>query len=203
LDRHIKDLVVHTMPVDQITPDMENLKVHTPDQIEHLVASIRQFGFNDPVAVWGESNLLVEGHGRLEAAKVLGMKNLPVIRLDHLSPTERKAYAIAHNQHTLSSPMDDDILGEELERLAPTSDEVYATGLTDEDMLFLGANSPMPLNSDGYVPPTLKTTFRFKDQRQTMLWAAFLKAIKTRYPEAQTLAEALDYFVIEFGPVPK
>lgn len=68
----------------------------------------------DPIGIWSNENVIVEGHGRLKACEKLGVKEVPVIRLDHLSDEERRAYALAHNQTTLGSGFDVEILRVEL-----------------------------------------------------------------------------------------
>ena len=91
-------LKIEYLPLSAFTPDPENAKDHPADQIEDIVASIKAFGFNDPVGVCGPDNKVVEGHGRLLAAGILGLAEAPAVRLDHLSDAEREAYALAHNQ---------------------------------------------------------------------------------------------------------
>lgn len=73
------------MKLSQLTPYENNVKEHPPEQVEQIKQSILQYGMNDPIAVWGKNNLIVEGHGRYEAMKELGEDTVPVIRLDHLS----------------------------------------------------------------------------------------------------------------------
>lgn len=97
-----------------LKPYEKNAKIHTQEQIEQIKKSIEQFGMNDPIAVWGEENLIVEGHGRLEALKELGYNEVECIRLDHLTDEERKAYTLAHNKLTMNTGFDFDILNEEL-----------------------------------------------------------------------------------------
>ena len=92
--------------IDTLTPDPHNAKLHPADQIEQIKNSIKQFGNNDPIAVWGDQNIIVEGHGRYEALKALGYTEAECIRLDKLTDEERKAYALAHNQTTMSSGFD-------------------------------------------------------------------------------------------------
>ncbi len=104
--------------INNITPYKNNAKIHTLEQIEQIKKSIEEFGMNDPIAVWGEDNIIVEGHGRLEALKQLGYTEVDCIRLDHLTDEERKAYTLAHNKLTMNTDFDFDILNSELEDIA-------------------------------------------------------------------------------------
>lgn len=105
------------MPIDKLKPYANNAKIHTPEQIEQIKKSITDFGMNDPIAVWGSDNIIVEGHGRLMACKELGLKTVPVIRLDGLTDDQRKAYTLVHNQTTMNTGFDIDILNDELENI--------------------------------------------------------------------------------------
>ena len=100
--------------LEDLKPYEKNAKIHTQEQVEQIIKSIEQFGMNDPIAVWGEDNLIVEGHGRLEALKQLGYEEAECIRLDHLTDEERKAYTLAHNKLTMNTDFDFDILNVEL-----------------------------------------------------------------------------------------
>lgn len=110
-------LKVEYLPIDDLKPYENNAKIHTPEQIEQIVNSIRDFGMNDPIGIWGADNLIVEGHGRLMACKKLGMAEVPIIRLDELSDEQRKAYTLAHNQLTMSTGFDMEKLAEELKNI--------------------------------------------------------------------------------------
>lgn len=94
------------LPIETLTPDPNNAKEHPDWQIEQIKNSIEQFGNNDPIAVWGEKNIIVEGHGRYEALKELGYTEAECIRLDSLTDEERKAYALAHNKLTMNTDFD-------------------------------------------------------------------------------------------------
>lgn len=106
-------LKVEYVPVDSIKAYKNNAKIHTTEQIEQIKKSIAEFGMNDPIAVW-KNNEIIEGHGRLEACNELGIKEVPIIRLDELTDDKRKAYALVHNQLTMNTGFDDDILNIEL-----------------------------------------------------------------------------------------
>ena len=103
--------------INKITPYEGNAKIHTRGQIEQIKKSIEDFGMNDPIAVYGENNLIIEGHGRLEALKELGHTEIPCIRLDHLTEEQRKAYTLVHNKLTMNTGFDMDTLMEELESI--------------------------------------------------------------------------------------
>lgn len=100
--------------INNIKPYKNNAKIHTQEQIEQIKKSIEEFGMNDPIAVWGEENIIVEGHGRLEALKQLGYTEVDCIRLDNLTDEERKAYTLAHNKLTMNTDFNFEILESEL-----------------------------------------------------------------------------------------
>ena len=106
-------LKIEYMNTDELKPYANNAKIHTAEQIEQIKASIKEFGMNDPIAIW-KNNEIIEGHGRLIACSELGIEQVPVIRLDELTDTKRKAYAIVHNKLTMNTDFDNDVLGIEL-----------------------------------------------------------------------------------------
>ena len=101
-----KELKIEYLNVNDIKPYERNARRHESYDVEAIKESIKTFGFDDPIGIWGKENVIVEGHGRLRAAKELGMKEVPVIRLDHLTDEERRAYALVHNKTTENSEWD-------------------------------------------------------------------------------------------------
>lgn len=113
----MEELKIEYIEIEKLNHFNNNSKIHTKEQIEHIANSIKEFGFNDPLGIAGENNIVLEGNGRVEAAKMLGLKELPCVRLDHLTKEEQQAYVIAHNSLNLETGFDLKVLNKELEKL--------------------------------------------------------------------------------------
>ena len=103
--------------IEKIKPYENNAKLHPPEQIEQIKKSIKEFGNNDPIAI-DENNVIIEGHGRYQALKELGFKEIEVIRLSHLNERQKKAYILAHNKLTMNTGFDFDMLNLELDAIS-------------------------------------------------------------------------------------
>lgn len=141
--------------IDQLKPYERNARRHTEKDLSKIRESIARFGFDDPIGVWGKDNIIVEGHGRWLAAKELGMTEVPVIRLDHLSNDERKAYGLAHNRTAELSTWDFGKLTDELNDLGDfgMSDFGFDFGETYQPVETDGASAQWTgaPNDDGYM----------------------------------------------------
>jgi hypothetical protein len=112
------ELEVTEVPVDELVPYEGNAKLHPREQIDQIATSIAEFGNCDPIAAWHDEDgelVVIEGHGRLLALRQLGIETAPVILLDHLTDEQRRAYALVHNQLTMSSGFDFSALNDELD----------------------------------------------------------------------------------------
>lgn len=127
---------IEYLPIDSLRPYEGNAKLHPAEQIEQIKKSIQDYGFRDPVGIW--NGQIVEGHGRVLAARELGMTEIPVIRLDDMTDEQRREYALVHNQTTMNSGFDFSVLDAELAELP------------DLDMDFYGIQVP-DLSNDEYV----------------------------------------------------
>ena len=110
----MQELKIEYLTLDKLKPYDKNARKHQEADLSTIKASITEFGMSDPIGVWGKDNIIVEGHGRYLACKELGIDEVPVIHLDHLTDEQRRAYALAHNKTAEMSEWDFDLLGDEL-----------------------------------------------------------------------------------------
>lgn len=124
---------VQLWPVDRLKPYENNARTHSPEQVAKIAASMFEFGFTNPILVDSKDGIIA-GHGRLMAAKEVGLSEVPVIVLDHLSEAQRRAYILADNRLALDAGWDEDKLAEELAWLAQDGFDVALTGFSDEEI---------------------------------------------------------------------
>jgi ParB-like chromosome segregation protein Spo0J len=110
------ELAVVSLPVAALVPYAENARTHSPAQVAQIASSIAEFGFVNPVLLDG-AGVLVAGHGRVMAAKQLGMTSVPAIRLAHLTEPQARALRLADNQIALNSGWDEALLAAEIARI--------------------------------------------------------------------------------------
>lgn len=122
---------------EDLNPYANNSRVHDAEQVQQLVKSIKEFGFTQPILV-DESGVVIAGHGRLEAANLLGIREVPTIILHGLSDAQKMAYVIADNKLALNATWDEDMLKMELESLREMEYDIDLTGFAfaDEEIDF-------------------------------------------------------------------
>lgn len=113
--------------IDNIKIYKNNAKEHPEWQIEQIKNSIKEFGFNDPIAI-DENNVIIEGHGRYIALKELGYIEVDCIKLEHLSEIQKKAYIIAHNKLTMNTDFNFELLEKEINELKSKDFNIDLTG---------------------------------------------------------------------------
>jgi len=153
--------------VDKLIPYAKNARTHSDEQVAQIAGSIKEFGFNNPILV-DKDNSVIAGHGRLMAARKLGMDKVPVVELQHLTESQRKAYVLADNRIALNSGWDTSMLSLELQDLKDDidlsllgfdPDELDALlnpieeteGLTDEDAVPNVPDEPKTKLGDIYI----------------------------------------------------
>lgn len=131
----MKEPALQHLPIDDLLPYARNAKRHPPEQVAQIAASIKEFGFNAPVLVDGEQGIIA-GHGRVLAARKLGLATVPCIVLTHLSEAQKRAYIIADNRLGDSdlAPWDWEMLQAEIDALKEENYDYTLTGFTDESL---------------------------------------------------------------------
>ncbi len=133
MDSHEQKLKIVYRQVEDLIPYEKNSRTHSEEQIQKVVVSIKEFGWTNPILI-DEEQGIIAGHGRLEAAKRLGMKEVPVIELTGLTEAQKRAYIIADNKLALEAGWDEDLLREELDWLTRHDYSAEVTGFDSEDL---------------------------------------------------------------------
>jgi len=121
------------VPVENLIPYARNSRTHSDAQVAQIAASIKEFGFTNPVLI-DEADGIIAGHGRLLAARKLGMAEVPCLRLGYLSEIQKRAYVIADNKLALNSAWDDELLKLELHALAEADYQLNMTGFGADEL---------------------------------------------------------------------
>lgn len=130
------DLQIVYRSLDGLIPFARNSRTHSEQQVAQIAASIREFGFTNPVLVDADGGLIA-GHGRVLAARLLGLDAVPTIELGHLTPTQRKAYVIADNKLALNAGWDEASLRAEFDDLASEGFDLGLTGFALDEIAAL------------------------------------------------------------------
>jgi DNA modification methylase len=127
---------IELRPVDALRPYKSNARTHSKKQIKRIAASIQQFGFTNPVLI-SDDDEIIAGHGRVLAARELGMREVPTLRLSHLSAEQRRAYVLADNKLALNAGWDQELLATELQGLIDFGFDVELTGFSLAEVDFV------------------------------------------------------------------
>ncbi len=141
---HRISTAVEPMAITRLRPYSRNARIHSKKQIRQIADSIQNFGFTNPAI--SDDDEIIAGHGRVEAARLLGMHSVPTLRLSHLNAAQRRAYVIADNKLSLNAGWDRDLLAIELQALIDIDFDVEITGfsLAEVDLLLDEAREASP-----------------------------------------------------------
>jgi ParB-like chromosome segregation protein Spo0J len=139
------------VPIAALKPYPANARTHSKRQIKQIAASIERFGFTNPVLV-DDDLMILAGHGRVEAAKLLGIEEVPIVRISHLNEADKRAYVLADNQLALKAGWDRETLAIELQGLIDLNFDVGVIGfeVAEVDMILDAAHEANP---DARNPP--------------------------------------------------
>lgn len=143
---------IETLPITALKPFERNARTHSPDQVSKIAASLIEFGWTQPILV-DEHNEIIAGHGRLLAAKQLKFAEVPVIRLEHLTPEQVRAYRIADNRLAELSGWDGALLAVELAELGDLDFDLDLTGFDGPDLDKLLASLEPEEQAEEVIPP--------------------------------------------------
>lgn len=144
-----KETTFELRNVEDLIPYARNARTHSPEQIQKLAGSIKEFGFLNPVVISEDGGILA-GHGRVMAAQKLGIKQVPCVVESHLTETQRKAYILADNRLALDAGWDEEMLAVELKELSNEYDfDMELLGFSDEELKQYGVMEPI---EDSFVP---------------------------------------------------
>lgn len=184
--------------VEQLKPYVRNNKRHGEEQIERLIKSIAQFGFNQPIVV-DENCVILVGHGRYEAAKRMNLQSIPVLVKVGLSEKQKKAYRIIDNKLSDQGEYDEEALTVELMELESMDFDMASFGIdlshggTDDD-----DESGQSIKEKG-VGYKIEYTMVFDDEAQQDAWFKLLKILKQRYPYLVTTGQRMEAYVTDIA----
>lgn len=141
--------------IESLIPYVNNARTHSDAQVAQIAGSIKEFGFNNPVLIDEESGIIA-GHGRVLAARKLNLNTVPCIKLNHLSPAQRKAYILADNKLALNAGWDNDILRLELADITELGIDTDLTGFTLDEIAELNPQTTVGLTDEDAVPEVPK-----------------------------------------------
>jgi DNA modification methylase len=154
-----------------LTPYARNARTHSKKQIRQIANSIQRFGFNNPVLV-SDAGEIIAGHGRVEAAKLLGLEQVPTVRLTHLSETDRRAYVLADNKLALNAGWDQEMLAIELQSLVDLDFEITLTGFSIAEIdLTLDAAGDRSTDGPDATGDQIPSVAAIAVTRPNQLWA--------------------------------
>jgi len=145
------DLAIAWRPLGELIPYARNPRTHSDAQVAQIAASIREFGWTNPVLIDGESGIIA-GHGRVMAARKLGLERVPVIELAHMSDAQKRAYVLADNQLALNAGWDDELLRLELADLSELGFDLGLIGFGEGELERLLAGTKEGLTEDDEAP---------------------------------------------------
>ena len=140
---------MNLVDIDKLIPYVNNARTHSTEQINKIRASLREFGFINPVIIDKDYNIIA-GHGRVQAAKAEGIKEVPCVLVDYLTEAQKKAYIIADNRMALDAGWDEELLKVELESLESEAFDLSLTGFDEKELFDIFKSEETEVEDDDY-----------------------------------------------------
>ena len=189
---------IKLISVDKLIPYINNARVHDDEQVTDIASSIKEFGWGSPILTDGD-NGIIAGHGRLLAAKKLGMTEVPCIEMTHLTPTQKKALILSDNRIALSSTWDEELLKLSLQDLNAEGFDLNLTGFSADELakfVFEGDEEEEEQKPKA-MDYAIQYNLVFDSEMQQEAWFNFIKNLKMMYPAEETLGGRIRAFIEE------
>src|SRR5579871_4131167 len=191
---------VENWPLDRLVPYARNARTHSEEQVDQIVASIKEWGWTNPVLV-DDEGMIIAGHGRVMAAKKMGLSEVPVMVAHGWTVEQKRAYVIADNQLALNGEWDEKALAAELAELQPVMD-LELIGFSEAELEKHlsggeagGKKKRKERSTD--LAPVIQFNIVFDDELQQEQWFGFVRQLKAKYPDEETLGARLAQFLSE------
>jgi hypothetical protein len=191
---------VQRVPVSRLVPYAKNARTHSRAQVAQIVASIQEWGWTTPVLV-DETGMLIAGHGRVLAAKELGITEIPCMVARGWSEAQKKAYVLADNQLPLNAGWDADLLRMEIREIEGMNFDIGKIGFDTEELAKLFDVAPAERQTterNGLGEAVIQFNIVFDDTPQQDSWFAFVRTLKGMYPDAETLGARLALYIAAY-----
>jgi hypothetical protein len=189
---------IKTKSIDLLIPYARNSRTHSDVQVGQIAASIKEFGFLNPVIIDGD-NGIIAGHGRVLAAKKLGMTELPCVEASHLTDTQRRAYIIADNKLALNAGWDDEILRVEFDELSVAGFDLDLTGFSLDEIAGLfdeDASTEQSVSAENYSRKVEAPIYKITGSRPA--FSEMIDRAKTQELQAEIQASKLPQEISDF-----
>lgn len=190
---------VETWPIDKLRPNPRNTRQHSPEQVDQIIASINEWGWTNPILA-DEDGLILAGHGRLMAARKLGLTLIPTTVARGWTEAQKRAYVIADNKLAENAEWDTALLKVELGELKGEDFDIGLIGFSAKELEEL----VLPTDGLGDGDETERTTnaviqfnIVFDDTDQQEAWFGFVRRLRADYPAEETLGARLSRFISE------
>jgi hypothetical protein len=171
-----------------------NSRTHSEDQVNQIAKSITEFGWTNPVLI-DKENTIIAGHGRVMAAEQLGIVDIPCIRLENLSDAQKRAYVIADNKLAENAGWDNELLKLELHALSEINFDLEVIGFEPAELSTIMFDDPVGESSYDGSNFIVQYNIIFDDEEQQDKWFQFLRYLKDKYPNKETIGERLSTYI--------
>jgi hypothetical protein len=187
---------VERWPLSRLVPYAGNARLHSKQQIAQIAAAITQWGWTNPILV-DETGGIIAGHGRVLAARELGLDEAPVMVARGWSKAQRRAYVLADNQLALSAGWDEALLAAELRGLDEAGFDLALVGFSAEELGDIMLSQDAAPKSTGLGDPIIQYNIVFDDEGQQQAWFSLLRRLRTRRPDLETIGARLAAHIAE------